>query len=274
MMMADTALAYMDSWRWDPPSTLASTIAYPIVASLAYAVVISGLKAFMRKRAPCNIRSIQLVYNAAMVLLSVLMCVGMIIACIRRAQTMGAMSVVCEPTDEPLNGMFGFVIYVFYLSKFVELFDTVQLVLKKKPTIPLHLFHHVTMLYFPYTWLADSWTGGAWWCVIVNSLVHTFMYYYYFRAAQGYDVWWKKYLTQGQIVQFFTGFLLISYWFWIRNDAGCKGGVVAASLAHAGNTILIVMFIKFFIDTYTKPSATPPAGQKKKDTHNSKPKTS
>eukprot|EP01087_Luapelamoeba_hula_P008835 TRINITY_DN2240_c0_g1_i1.p1 TRINITY_DN2240_c0_g1~~TRINITY_DN2240_c0_g1_i1.p1 ORF type:complete len:297 (-),score=32.87 TRINITY_DN2240_c0_g1_i1:77-967(-) len=264
------AVTVLQQWEWDPPHTPLSTWSSPLMGTVTYIIVIAGLKVFMRNRKSMNILGIQVVYNAAMVALSAFMFVGIILAAIARAQDMGPMSLICEPTDEPLSGVFGFLIYLFYVSKYVELFDTVQLVLKKKRTIPLHLFHHIAMLSVPFSWLDGSWVVGSWWCVMVNSLVHTFMYYYYLRAALGHYVWWKKYLTQGQIIQFLTGFILVSYWFWIRTEQQCKGGLLPAVISHAGNLVLIVMFVRFFISTYGQvddsPSTPPTTPGSKKPT--------
>ena len=38
--------------------------------------------------------------------------------------------------------------------------------------------------------------------LLFNTSVHVVMYYYYFRRVLGLPVWWKKFVTQFQIVQF------------------------------------------------------------------------
>lgn len=66
----------------------------------------------------------------------------------------------------------------------------------------------------------------------------------------------KKYLTLGQIIQFFTGFALVNYWFYIRTDSGCQGGLFPAVISHAINSSFIILFILFFRDSYSpKPKA-------------------
>jgi elongation of very long chain fatty acids protein 4 len=75
---------------------------------------------------------------------------------------------------------------------------------KEKQITVLHVFHHSTM--FPYGWLGIKYVGGGqtFFLCMLNSLVHTVMYAYYMFAAFGPHMqpylWWKKYLTQLQLV--------------------------------------------------------------------------
>jgi len=238
-------------WKWDQPNTLLSAWYYPVSVIVAYLIGIVVLKFLVKGMKPMTLTGVQVVYNVAMVALAFSMGVSILIAAWSRSQRLGVMSLICErPEDVPLSGAFGFIIYVFYLSKYVELFDTVLLILRQKPVIPLHVFHHGIIILITWSWLDGSWIVGSWWCVFVNSTVHTFMYYYYLLASLGQNVWWKKMLTMGQIIQFWSGFFLVNYWFWIREEEGCVGGLFAAALSHGGNMVLIVLFIRFFVSTY------------------------
>lgn len=49
-----------------------------------------------------------------------------------------------------------------FCSKYVELFDTVVLILRKKPVIFLHSYHHVVMLTVTWSWLDGKWIAGSW----------------------------------------------------------------------------------------------------------------
>lgn len=59
--------------------------------------------------------------------------------------------------------------YVFYLSKYYEFIDTFVLALRKKPTIPLHLWHHAVMPVMVWSWFAFPWVDGAWYATHSSS---------------------------------------------------------------------------------------------------------
>ena len=46
---------------------------------------------------------------------------------------------------------------VFHLSKYYEFLDTVLLVAKRKPVIPLHLWHHASMPFVTWLWFGSPW---------------------------------------------------------------------------------------------------------------------
>ena len=106
-------------------------------------------------------------------------------------------------------------IWWYYFSKLIEFMDTFFFILRKKSNqlTFLHIYHHSSMFLFWYVGARFVPGGSALSAAMVNCFVHVIMYAYYGFAALGKKVqlrflWWKKYLTILQLLQFTTGLVL------------------------------------------------------------------
>lgn len=104
-------------------------------------------------------------------------------------------------------------VWLYFLSKGLDLLDTVFFVLRKKQSHVtfLHVYHHT--LIFTFGWFVTKFYPGGQIAFFgtVNSFVHMIMYTYYLitalHLAKDKTLWWKKYITQLQLIQFIvTGF--------------------------------------------------------------------
>jgi len=98
--------------------------------------------------------------------------------------------------------------WLFFITKFIEFADTIFFILRKKTRqlTALHVIHHALVPIL--VWIGYKFVpGGAnAFFPLINSLVHTIMYTYYALSTLGPAIqpylWWKKYLTKIQMIQF------------------------------------------------------------------------
>lgn len=186
----------------------------PLVCIMAtYLLFVLKLGPFlMAHRKPYNLQALIVVYNFMMVLYSVVLVSWPIVG----GQMKYIFAEYCKMSKNPDDDVLHSTVcygWFYFFSKIVELADTVFFVLRKKPRqiTFLHVFHHVGTAGF--VWFHNKYIPGPQGVVVsvLNSFVHVFMYTYYMLAAMGPQyqkyIWWKKYLTWIQMVQFVILFL-------------------------------------------------------------------
>lgn len=143
--------------------------------------------------------------------------------------------------------------WLFTVSKLIDLVDTIFFVLKKKTqhVSYLHLQHHTLALFA--TWFYGRYWPGQEFLVIgfINVFIHVFLYFYYLLAALGPNfkkyLWWKKYLTQMQIVQFIVNIVFMSVSF---NYLYCGYNPVKVIIGICMNLFNLVLFSHFYYNSY------------------------
>ncbi|XP_049954171.1 elongation of very long chain fatty acids protein AAEL008004-like [Schistocerca serialis cubense] len=174
---------------------------------LAYAYLVKRLgPRLMENRKPFELRGVLIIYNLFQVIFSAWL--------FKEALEGGWLrdySFRCQPVDysnSPKALRVARGCWWYYFSKFTEFFDTIFFVLRKKneQISTLHVVHHGVM---PMSvWFGVKFTPGghSTFFGLLNTFVHIVMYTYYLLAALGPRfqryLWWKKYLTVLQMVQF------------------------------------------------------------------------
>lgn len=99
--------------------------------------------------------------------------------------------------------------YLYWLTKFADLFDTFFFALRKKNSHIsfLHLYHHISVPILG--WIIFKFNAQmpiAYFFILLNGIVHIIMYSYYALSSFGPQIqrylWWKRYITQLQLFQF------------------------------------------------------------------------
>lgn len=209
------------------------------------------------------------IWNLGLSILSVFMFLGTLLPVVNYIRTIGVWEVLCGWKVVETPGPLIFWIYVFALSKFAELFDTFWILLKnpERPVEFLHWWHHITVLLF--TWYAEMWRFGVgYFFAIMNSLVHTFMYYYYYQMSIGKRPSWAKPLTVGQILQMVVGTSLNGYWVYLyMNSIPCACLEPRLLLISCGVMYgsYLYLFCDFFVRRYIFQNTKPKKEEKKED---------
>lgn len=106
--------------------------------------------------------------------------------------------------------------FYFAMSKLPEMFDTVWLVIRKKPVGFLHYWHHLTVMTFGWHMIFGDLSnegGDGTYFTTMNCFVHSVMYTYYAFSTYGY-LRYKKVaisITTIQILQMVVGLSLVIY---------------------------------------------------------------
>jgi elongation of very long chain fatty acids protein 6 len=139
-------------------------------------------------------------------------------------------------------------------SKFVELFDTAFIVLRKRPLIFLHWYHHVTVLLF--CWSAYSIpTGSGIYFIAMNYSVHAIMYGYY--GLKALDLCPKAFpasiITNIQTAQMFIGtFICLSAWLYRYNGVTCHNDIMNLAAGAFMYASYLYLFVDFAVKKYMK----------------------
>merc|ERR1712151_845834 len=98
-------------------------------------------------------------------------------------------------------------VFVHYLSKYLDWFDTLWILLNKKRAQLsfLHVYHHATIVpVWGMLLHAGVGSGTVRYGALVNSITHVIMYGHYFWTSLGLRNPFKKYITVWQITQFYS----------------------------------------------------------------------
>ena len=215
-----------------------------------------------------NTRPLVNIHNVVLCVGSLIMCVGTGYEVIKRSiLERSVLWLVCESPSTEANGALWFWSYVYYLSKYYELIDTILQFLSNKtpPNFFLHVYHHSLVIFMSWAWI-DTQASSQFVGIFMNTLVHVVMYYYFYLKSIGINPWWKSYVTSFQIVQFIFSLVIIfitfGYSYQRQGNADdslypqCKGLTTII-----GSLIFNATLLKGFIDVLGK-NAKPPTTKK------------
>ncbi|XP_054160069.1 elongation of very long chain fatty acids protein 6-like [Oppia nitens] len=183
---------------------------YSVYICMVYIGVIKVLHNYMRRRhqQPYTLRLPLFLWNLFLALFSLSTCIQCIPELIDIVVNRGFIASYCDSSyEKDIRVVFFY--WMFVMSKVWELGDTVFIILRKQPLMPLHWLHHCLTLCYSWFIYADV-PSTSRWMVCMNATVHTVMYGYYALKAVRLPVHQSiaKTITTLQIVQMFIGFYI------------------------------------------------------------------
>uniref|UniRef100_A0A8D1TK30 Elongation of very long chain fatty acids protein 2 n=2 Tax=Sus scrofa TaxID=9823 RepID=A0A8D1TK30_PIG len=223
---------------------------------------------FMKSRPALSLRGLLTFYNLGITLLSAYMLAELILS-----SWEGGYNLQCQDLTSAGEAdiRVARVLWWYYFSKLIEFLDTIFFVLRKKTSqiTFLHVYHHASM--FNIWWCVLNWIpcGQSFFGPTLNSFIHILMYSYYglsvFPSMHKY-LWWKRYLTQAQLVQFV---LTITHTLSaVVRPCGFPFGCLIFQSSYM--LTLVILFLNFYVQTYRKKpmkkdTDAPPAGKEVKN---------
>ncbi|PAA70330.1 hypothetical protein BOX15_Mlig021326g1 [Macrostomum lignano] len=229
----------------------------------AYLLAVHFGQKFMANRTAFSLRWPLLAYNVALVALNF-----HIFSELLYCSWQQNYSYLCQPvdySDNPYELRIAKALWWYYFSKCIEFMDTIFFVLRKKNNQIsfLHVYHHATM--FPIWWIGVKWVPGgqSFFGAMMNSFIHVIMYSYYGLSSLGESVqkylWWKRYLTRLQLIQFVTGISHAIYGLVTR--CSFPSWMMWALVGYG--TSILTLFLNFYYHAYRKPAARRPVQESK-----------
>lgn len=241
--MSETQLQYIDV---QDTSSLAYTLWRPEVCAISiflYLSTIYTIRKVMANRGEFQLKNAMRVYNLAQVLLCGYMCYGLV-----RNPFTNFFRV-----NTPYAQDAEYFLFVHYLSKWLDYFDTVFMCLRKKDRqiTTLHVFHHASI---PAIWSILLYNQQAFGTTTLgafaNSAIHVIMYSHYFITSFGINNPFKKVVTQAQLMQF--AILIVHSCVALVFETEIKRELCFLQTVY--QVIMLSMFGSFYKKSYTKPT--------------------
>ena len=158
------------------------------------------------------------------------------------------------PDGSREHKIYALLAYSYFLLKLSDLLDTLFFVLRKKTSHVsfLHIYHHSMMCFTSYYTVRNMNIGHVALMPIMNMFVHAIMYTYYLVTCirpQLVSAWWKRYITQIQLLQFFILFIHFGRPLLMRD---CAYSTAFLFMCFLQNALMIVMFADFYWKTYLR----------------------
>ncbi|KAF8373624.1 hypothetical protein PRIPAC_80053 [Pristionchus pacificus] len=171
----------------------------------------------------------------------------------------GIIGTLCYNDDFYTNPVSGYVAWLFAMSKGPELIDTVFLIVRKRPVIFMHWYHH-SVTFLAGQIFFTEFVPWARYVIIENLFVHTIIYFALRAFGVKTPLWIPKAITciqngSLQITQFASAFYLAGHMFYFHLTEGldnCNNKVDRMWMGCGVLATYIYLFAEYFHNAYIK----------------------
>ncbi|KAH8264407.1 hypothetical protein KR038_008204 [Drosophila bunnanda] len=230
----------------------------PLMILAAYlAFVLKAGRKIMENRKPFDLRGVIKVYNIVQIVYnSVALSGALYFLLVLKAYDLSCIHQL--PLDHEHKNWERMLVYSYYINKYMDLTETVIFVMRKKyrQISFLHVFHHTIMCVSGYAYITFTGYGGILFVpCLLNVAVHIIMYTYYYLSSVSAKVqaslWWKKYLTIVQLLQFLLAIIFLANTLMQPN---CDVSRTVIYLGILLGVAFIMLFGNFYVKAYILPS--------------------
>lgn len=233
----------LHSWKVPAFFTTSYIIALPILRMIS--------KKYLSETVDvkCLLKETMVVYNGGQVLLNGWMVYRFIDALVNRGHPF-----IGDYYNVNSGAAFG--VWIHYMDKYLEFFDTFFMVLRGRmdQVSFLHVYHHISITWA--WWVAiRNWPGGdSYFGALLNSWVHVMMYSYYALSLLKFPCPWKRYITQAQLLQFTTVvvYTLCSAAIMYKKDMAIPKRAICFYVQTFEMVSLFYLFSLFYSKSYKK----------------------
>jgi elongation of very long chain fatty acids protein 4 len=219
----------------------------PIFFTVLYLLCVKYGVEWMKDRKPFSIKPFIFTYNLYQCILNIWCVAAMCYEVYSNPIFTGIWGNI--PQTGAASFRISFLVWVHYNNKYVELLDTLWMILRKKNNQIsfLHCYHHILLIWAWFLVCKVETGGDCYFGATVNSFIHIIMYGYYTLTLLNVPCPWKKWITTCQMIQFCVCF---SHSVFVVFNGNAP---IILPLAQAFVMLnMLVLFGKFYMESYGK----------------------
>ncbi|MFH4975191.1 hypothetical protein AB6A40_001900 [Gnathostoma spinigerum] len=197
-------LIFNETFNYEVAKEWSANMEWRVVQiSVTYVTLIFAIKYAMRDRKPYDLQRPLNVWNAFLAVFSIIGFIQLTPVFLAEIRNKGIQATYTQIGSSFTDNVAGYWVFLWVFSKIPELIDTIFLVLRKRPLMLMHWWHHAFTGVFSFCAYGH---GNAFmiWIVWLNFFIHSFMYSYYMVRS-------FRFRVPPQIAQIITGAQIIQF---------------------------------------------------------------